>query len=172
MVGAPGHLAGQYPPPLRADGLVHLQVPPDISDRDDLVEPGMGDEDHVGVGAGGDGRERTARTGREQVGHVPCAGGQIVAASLFQPPDAPLPTAGRPVAALGEDHQRTALVEPARQPLDLLAEESLAGPAVLNEHVGNAVGDDVQAGIELDRRLHDDARPSPVDAQQVADQQQ
>ena len=70
MVGAPGHLAGEYPPPLRADGLVHLQVPPDISDRDDLVEPGMGDEDHVGVGAGGDGRERTARTGREQVGTI------------------------------------------------------------------------------------------------------
>src|SRR2546421_11292448 len=110
MVGAPGPLAGEYPPPLRADGLVHLQVPPAISDCDDLVEPGMGDEDHVGVGAGGDGRERTAGTRREQVGHVACAGGQIVAASLFQLPDAPLPTTGRPFAALGEDHQRTALV--------------------------------------------------------------
>ena len=92
----------------------------------DRVEPGVRHEDHVGVGAGGDGGQRAARPGRQQVGHVPGAGGQVAAARGFQPPDAAAPAPGRPVAALGEDDQRAGRVKPAGQALDLVGEDALA----------------------------------------------
>src|SRR6185437_9306740 len=44
MVSGPGHVGGRYPPPPRVDRLVHLQVPPDVADGDDPVQPGVGDE--------------------------------------------------------------------------------------------------------------------------------
>ena len=93
-------------------------------------------------------------------------------APLLQPLDATVPAAWGPVPALGEDHQRAEPVEPARQPLDPLTEDPLAGPAVADEHVGKAVGHHIEARVELHGRFHDHARPPPVDAQQMADEQE
>jgi len=68
-----------------------------------------------------------------------------------------------------DQHAETALLQ---QPLDLLDEEPLAGPAVLDEHVGQAVGHHIEAGIELQSGLHDHARLPPVHAEQVVHEQE
>ena len=137
-----------------------------------LPTPGMGNEDDIGIGAGGDGRQCPAGPRWEQIGHVPGARGKILAARLFQPPDAPVPAPGGPVAALGKITSAPSRSEPTGQPLDLLDEELPAGPAVVNEHVGKAVGHDIETRIKLHRRLHDDAWPPPVHAEQMAHEQE
>src|SRR5690348_13750086 len=135
MVGRPRYLIRRHPPPAGPDDLIDRELPPHIADRDDVVEPGVRHEDHVGVGAGRDGGDRPARTRREQVGHIPGPFGQIRAPHVLQPPDPAPPPARGPVPALGEDDQRAALVQPPGQPRDLLGEDVLAGLARLDPHV-------------------------------------
>jgi hypothetical protein len=91
---------------------------------------------------------------------------------MLQPPDAAAPAARRPVAALGEDHQRPVGAQAAGQPLDLIGEDALPRLPVLDEHVGQPVAQHVQAGIELQRRLHHHPRPPAVDAEQVVHEQE
>jgi len=172
VIAGAGDLAGRDAPPPRADDLVHRQAPPDIRGADELVHPGVGHEDHVGVGAGDDGRQRPARPRRQHVGHVPGAGGQVAPARPLQPPDAALPPARCPVAALREDHQRAILAEAPGQALDLLDEDLLAGPAPGDEDVRHPVGHDVHAGVKLHRGLHHDAGPPQVHAEQLPHEQE
>ena len=129
MVGRTGHGIIRYPPPPGPDDLIDWELTPHVADRDDVVQPGVRHEDHVGVRAGGDGGERPAGARREQVGHIPGPFGQIRAAQALQPPDPAAPPARGPVPALGEDDQRAPLVKPAGQPGDLLSEDVLAGLA-------------------------------------------
>jgi len=132
----------------------------------------VGYEDHVGGGAGGNGRERPAGPRRQDVGHVPGAVGQVAPALPFQPPDPALPAARGPVAALREDHQRAVVIEAPGQALNLLDEDPLADPAPLYEHVGHPIGHHVHARVQLHRRLHDDARPPLVHAEQLTHEQE
>src|SRR6185437_14645926 len=85
------------------------ELTPHVGSCDDVVEPGVRREDHVGVRAGRDGGERPAGARREQFGHIPGPFGQILAARLLQPPDPAPPPARGPVPALGEDDQRAYL---------------------------------------------------------------
>ena len=172
MLGLARHLVERHPPPPGPDDLVDREPAPHVADAQDGVQPGVRDEDHVGVRAGRDGGQRPAGPGREQVGHLPGPLGQVAAAGVLQPPDAAAPAAGRPVGALGEDHQRAGRVQAAGQPLDLLGEDALPGLAVPDEHVGQPVAQHVQAGVELQRRLHHHPRPAPVDAEQLVDEQE
>src|SRR5487761_270685 len=108
VAGRPRHLVRGDAPPLRADEMVDRQRAPDIGDRDEPVEAGVRHEDHVGLRAGGDGRDHPAGPGRQQVRHLPRAGRE--APAPLEPLDAAPPPARRPVAALGEDHQGAAAV--------------------------------------------------------------
>jgi len=120
MIGRTGYGIIRHPPPPGPDDLIDRELAPQVAHRDDVVEPGVRHEDHVGVRAGGDGGERPAGARGEQVGHIPGPFGQIRAAQVLQPLDPPAPPARGPVPALREDDQRTPLVEPAGQPRDLL----------------------------------------------------
>src|SRR5690348_13670449 len=42
----------RHPPPARLDDLVDREPRPDVTEADDVVQAGMGDEDDVGIGAG------------------------------------------------------------------------------------------------------------------------
>jgi hypothetical protein len=97
--------------------------------------------------------------------------------------DAPAPAQRRPVPALGEQQQCVAPAEAGRQPPDLpdlLAPVPAAGPggalgprlAVAEKRVWHPVGHDVQARVQLQRRLHDDPGAPLADGEQVVHQQQ
>ncbi len=132
----------------------------------------MRDEDDVGLRAGHDGRERAACPRREHIGHLHGARGKVTAAELLKPLDAALPSPWRPVAAFREDHQGPGLIQPVRQPLDLLGVEPLAGPAMVDEYVGQPVGQHIDARIELHGGLHHDPRPALVHSPQMVHEQE
>ena len=71
MSGVPRHLVVRHPPPAGPDDLVDREPPPHIAQREDVIQAGVRHEDHVGVGAGGDGGEGPAGARGEEVGHVP-----------------------------------------------------------------------------------------------------
>ncbi len=131
VIGRAGDVGGRHPPPAGVHGHVGEQALPHVAHADQLVQAGVGDEDHVGGRAGADGGERAAGAGREQVRHRRRPLGQIVVASPPQTRDAPTPALRRPVPALGEQQQRVAPAEAGRQPFDLpdlLARVPAAGP--------------------------------------------
>jgi transglutaminase-like putative cysteine protease len=165
VVGRAGHVGGRHPPPPRLDGHVCQQALPDVTDADQPVQAGMGDEDHVSGRAGADGGEGPAGAGREQVRHRRRPLGQLGLACPAEALDPATPAQRRPVPALGEEQQRVAPAEAGRQPPDLpdlLARVPAAGPggalgprlAAMEKRVGHPVSHDVEARVELERRLH------------------
>ena len=151
----------------------------------------MGDEHHVRGRTGGDRRERPADARRQDIGHRTGPFGQMIEAMVPQPGYGAAPALRRPVAALGEDDEGALGVQAGRQALDLadvVARSAVrpgarsavrpgarsgarSGPAV-DERVGQPVGGDVEARIQLQRGLHHDARAPPAGAEQVMDEQQ
>jgi hypothetical protein len=90
--------------------------------------------------------------------------------------DGPAPAERCPVAALGEDDERVATAQPGREPPDLLGALPCGVPAgvrlLAEEGVGQAVGQDVDARVELQRGLHDHPRAALAAADQVVDEQE
>ncbi|HEX4291437.1 MAG TPA: transglutaminase family protein, partial [Trebonia sp.] len=119
VISRAGHVGGRHPPPPRVHGHVAQQTLPHVTDADQPVQAGMGDEDHIGGRAGVDGGEGTAGTGREQVRHRRRPAGQLGVAATAQALDAATPAQRRPVPALGEEQQRVPAAEAGRQPPDL-----------------------------------------------------
>ena len=68
--GGPRYRVVRDAPPAGFDELVDREVPLDIPGADDVVEPGVRHEDHVGVRAGRDGGQRPAGPQRKQVRYV------------------------------------------------------------------------------------------------------
>ena len=172
MVGRTRYGVTRHPPPPGPDDLIDRELTPHVGSCDDVVEPGVRYEDHVGGRAGRDGGERPAGAWRQQVRHIPGPFGQIGASRLLQPPDSAAPPARGPVPSLGEDDQRAPLLQAPGQPGDLLGEDVLAGLARLDPHVRQPVAHDVHAGVELQGGLHYHPRPPVVDAEQLMHQQE
>jgi hypothetical protein len=182
VVGCAGHVGRRHPPPSRVDGHIGQHALPDITDADQPVESGMGHEDDVGVRGGPDRGKRPGAVRRQEVGHRGCPFGQIGMALPAQALDAPVPTLRRPVPPFGEDKESAALVQAGRQPPDLLGPLPAgspgagagAGPVRVapEERVGQPVGHDVHARVQLQCGLHDDPGTSPAVREQVVDEQE
>jgi transglutaminase-like putative cysteine protease len=182
VIGRAGDVGGRHPPPPGLDGHVGEQALPDVTDADQPVQAGMGHEDHVCGRAGADGGEGPAGVGREQVGHRRRPFGQIGMASPPETLDAPTPAQRRPVPALGEQQQSVAPAEAGRQPSDLPDLVGLGpaasgaargrGRATAQKRVRHPVGHDVQARVQLQRRLHDHPGAPLADGEQVMHEQQ
>jgi hypothetical protein len=136
----------------------------------------MSHEDHVSGRAGGDRGQRAAGVRRQDVRHRGRAVRQLAAAAAAQVVDAPAPAERCPVAALGEQDERAAAAEAGRQPPDLLGALPRGRPRgvrlLTQEDVGQAVGQDVHARVQLQRGLHDHAGTAPARAEQMVDEQQ
>ena len=171
VVGPARNLAGRHPPPAGAHVYVGSQAVPDVAGADQPVQAGVCHEDHVRGRAGVDRRERPATARQKHAGHRGGPFGQVIAVLLTQPGDGAAPAQRRPVAALGEQQQGAAAVEARGQPPDLLGVRPRSGPPAAHERVGQPVGHHVQAGVELQRRLHDHARAPIAGAEQVVDEQ-
>src|SRR5438067_12457176 len=61
VVGRTRYGFTRHPPPACPDDLIDRELSPHVADRDDVVEPGVRHEDHVGVRAGRDGRRAPRR---------------------------------------------------------------------------------------------------------------
>jgi hypothetical protein len=59
-----GDVLTVHAPPREAHLSIHRQPAPEVPHTRELLEPGVSDEEHVGMRGGIDGRERTSRAGR------------------------------------------------------------------------------------------------------------
>ena len=65
-----GDLGALDRPPAHHDALVHRQLAPDVADGEHVVEPGVRDQDDVGVGRAVEGGQEAAGAWGEHVGHL------------------------------------------------------------------------------------------------------
>ena len=170
-----GISVARHPPPAHGDLLVHRQLAPQVADGQQVVEPGVGDHQHVGLGRGLQRGQYAAGAGRQDVDHLLGAhrhplqaelaelgdravaaaravklppSGKITKASLWSRPvasDAICDSRSSPAAGFGRD-------EAGRDPVEDHVDRRVPGEGVLEDDPRLAVVP-VQQGVHQHERV-------------------